>query len=147
MRTRSALIAAALSLACARAERAPARGCDAAFDHVDALLRSGLETYVEGMKRYAAARDPEVTTAAAETRVRARADAWSAAHRAPVVGACRGWSEERYRCVLAAADAPSLNGCGLEPVVRSFTDEVVSEFAARPLAMPPSGETTPPTER
>ena len=137
MRSLAALLAVALATACARAERAPARSCDAVFDHVDGLLRSGLDAYLAGVRRYAAARDPQATTAEAEARARARAEAWSAAHRAGFVDACAAWPEERYRCAVAASDASSLNGCGLEPVVRSFTDEVVSEFAARPLSLPP----------
>jgi hypothetical protein len=137
MRSLIVAVAAVLATACARAERAPARSCDAAFDHVDGLLRSGLDSYVAGVRRYAAARDPQATTAEAEARVRARAEAWSAAHRAGFVDACAAWPEARYRCVVAASDAASLNGCGLEPVVRSFTDEVVSEFAAHPLSVPP----------
>jgi hypothetical protein len=128
-----ALPAAAALLACASAQRAGPDRCEAAFERVDALLRAGLAGYVDGMKRFAAARDPDRTTGGPEARASAAADAWTAAHRAPVVEACRGWSEETRRCVLAAAAASDLGACGVAPLVQSFTDEVVAAYAAAPL--------------
>ncbi len=132
-----AVAAAALAVACAGAQRTEARRCDDAFEHVNALLRAGLDDYVRGVSRYAAARDPQASTSDAEARVRLRADAWSMSERRSFLESCRGWAEERHRCVASARDAAALNACGLEPVVRSFTDEVVADFAARPLALPP----------
>jgi hypothetical protein len=134
----SLLAAAALAVACAGPPRGAARSCDASFDHVDAVLRAGLDDYVREIGRYAAARDPQATTADAVSRVQVRADAWSKTERRPFLEACREWPEERHRCVLAARDAPALNACGLEPLVRSFTDDVVADFAARPIALPPA---------
>ncbi|WP_242343972.1 hypothetical protein [Anaeromyxobacter terrae] len=131
-----ALLVPFLLAACATAPRSEARRCEAAADRVDALLRAGLEVYVEGLRRFAAARDPELSTAAAEERVKARSDAWARAHREALVRDCRDWPEERYRCVMAAPDAAALNGCGLEDVVRGYTDEVVSDFATRPFERP-----------
>lgn len=120
----------------ARIARAGGERCEGAAAHVDALLREGLETYVDSMKRYAAARDPEATTEGAEARVEAHADAWSDAHRPELAHACRSWDEPRYRCVMDARAAAELNGCGLSKVVEAFTDEVVADFATRPLDAP-----------
>ncbi|WP_242339491.1 MULTISPECIES: hypothetical protein [Anaeromyxobacter] len=128
-----ALLVSLLLAACATAPRSEARRCEGAADRVSALLRAGLETYVDGMRRFAAARDPELSTAEAEERAKASSDAWAGAHREGLARACREWPEERYRCVMSAADAAALNGCGLEEVVRGYTDEVVSDFATRPF--------------
>jgi hypothetical protein len=135
--SRLLVAAAALAIGCAGAQRSEARRCDDAFDHVNTLLRAGLDDYVRGVSRFAAARDPQATTSDAEARVRLRADAWSMSERRPFLESCRGWAEDRHRCVSAAREAAALNACGLEPVVRSFTDEVVADFAARPIALPP----------
>lgn len=131
------VFAAALVLsACAGAQRVSSNRCDEAFSHADGLLRAGLSGYVEKMKRYAAARAPERSTHDAEARVHRRADVWTATHREPTVRACRAWPEEQLVCVLAAEAASELPTCGLEPLVQSFTDEVVSDFAARPFDAP-----------
>jgi hypothetical protein len=74
-----------------------------------------------------------VTTAGAERRAWARADAWTAAHRPAFVAACRSWPEDQVRCVLVADVPRVLSACGLEPLVTSFTDDVVATFAARPV--------------
>lgn len=128
-----ALVLALGGCAGATASARPSESCEAAFDHADALLRDGLSTYVAEIRRYAAARDPELTTARAEERVWARADAWTAAHRPEVLGACRTWPEDQVRCVLVADVPKVLSACGLEPLVASFTDDVVGAFAARPV--------------
>jgi hypothetical protein len=128
------------SLACAspraRIARSGGERCEGAAAHVDALLREGLETYVTQMKRYAAARDPEATTAGSEARVWNHADAWSKAHRPELANACRRWDDAQYRCVMDARAPAALNGCGLASVVDDFTDEVVADFSARPLDSP-----------
>lgn len=125
-----------LLAACAGAQRGGGDRCDQAFSHADGLLRAGLAEYVTQMKRYAAARDPEVTTAAAEARVQEKAEAWTSAHRAPTVKECRAWPEERLVCVLGTRHASELGPCGLDALVRSFTDEVVADFAAKPFDVP-----------
>jgi hypothetical protein len=134
-RTLVVVAAAAVALGgCAARQPARASGaCEAAFDRADAVLREGLASYVAQMKRYAASRDPGASTAAAEERARARADAWSAALRPEVVDECRRWPEDRLRCVLAAGSPRALSACGLGALVTSFTDEVVASFAARPI--------------
>ncbi len=131
---RSLVVALTLTAGgCATAGPRPAESCDAAFDHADALLREGLSTYVGEIRQYAAARDPELTTAGAERRVWARADAWTAGHRPEFLAACRTWPEDQVRCVLLADVPRVLSACGLEPLVTSFTDDVVGTFAARPV--------------
>ncbi len=127
-----AALAAALG-GCASASPRPADSCGAAFDHADALLREGFATYVGEIRQYAAARDPELSTAAAETRAWSRADAWTATHRPEFLAACRSWPEDQVRCILVADVPKVLSGCGLEPLVTSFTDDVVATFAARPV--------------
>ena len=128
------------SFACAspraRIARSGGERCEGAAAHVDALLREGLETYVTQMKRYAAARDPEATTAGSEARVRTHADAWSKAHQPELASACRTWDDPQYRCVMDARLPADLNACGLAEVVNDFTDEVVADFAAQPLDAP-----------
>ncbi|HET8540102.1 MAG TPA: hypothetical protein VFL83_09555 [Anaeromyxobacter sp.] len=131
-----ALAALAALSGCATAgPAAPERSgpCDAAFARADRVLRAALASYVAEMKRFAASRDPGASTAAAEQRARTRADAWSTAHRPEIVSACRGWPDERLRCVLGADSPQGLSACGLDDVVASFTDDVVASFAARPV--------------
>ena len=131
---RSLAVAAVAALAgCTTAGPRPAQSCEAAFDHADALLRDGLATYVGEIRRYAGARDPELSTAAPERRAWARADAWTARQRPEFLAACRTWPEEQVRCVLLADIPRVLSACGLEPLVTSFTDDVVATFAARPI--------------
>jgi hypothetical protein len=127
----TALFAVGL-VACAGATRG-SDPCGEAFARTDGLLRAGLAEYVTKMKAFTAARDPEVSTASAEARLSARADEWTASHREPTVKQCREWSEERLVCVLEARHASELGPCGLEPLVRSFTDEVVTAYAAKPF--------------
>jgi hypothetical protein len=128
------LAAAAAALGgCATAGPPPAPPCAAAFDHADALLRDGLASYVGEIKRYAGARDPELSTAAPEKRTWARADAWTARQRPEFLAACRAWPEDQVRCVLVADVPRVLSACGLEALVTSFTDDVVATFAARPV--------------
>jgi hypothetical protein len=129
----AALLAFAfVSAGCAGAQRSEDR-CAEAFSRADGLLRAGLAEYVSKMKAFTAARDPEVSTAGAEARVAARADEWTASHRETTVKGCREWPEERLVCVLEARHASEVGACGLEPLVRSFTDEVVTAYAARPF--------------
>lgn len=107
--------------------------CDEAWTHVRALLEEGLQGYLEGMRSYAAARDPELTMEGTSGRTRERAKAWELAHAKDFASECRAFTEVRLQCVLWAAGAPGLGECGLEPLVRSFTDEVLTEFASRPF--------------
>jgi len=99
---------------------------------VTALLGEALDGYLEGMRKFAAARDG-ASTAPAEARARARATEWEVAQRPGFEKVCRAFSPEEARCVREAASARELPGCGLEPLVTSFTDEVVAAFAANPL--------------
>jgi hypothetical protein len=135
-----ALIFPVLLAACAAAPRPESRPesqrCEAASARVEYLLHAGLESYLDGMRRYAGARDPELSTEAAEERTKARSDAWVRAHRDGIVRSCDEWSEDRYQCVMTAANAAALKHCGLEEVVRSYTDEVLSDHAARPFDRP-----------
>jgi len=136
MRSNARSLAAAVMLGlagCATPAPRPAESCDAAFDHADALLREGLATYVGEIRRYAHARDPELSTASAEERAWSRADAWTASRRPGFVAACRSWPGDQVRCVLVADVPRVLSACGLEALVKSFTDDVVAEFAARPV--------------
>lgn len=136
---RAALALALAALAgCAARGAAPASACAASFDRADGVLRAALASYVAQMRRFAAARDPGATTAPAEARVLARADAWTEARRPEVIAACRTWPEERTRCVLAAGSPQELSACGLDALVASFTDEVVASFAARPVEVGPA---------
>lgn len=128
-----AAVLAVLLAACAGAQRHGGDRCEQAFAHADGLLRAGLADYVNEMKRYTAARDPQLSTAGAEARVQQKAEAWTAAHHGPAVRECRAWPEERLVCVLEADHASDLGPCGLEALVRTFTDEVVSDFAAKPF--------------
>jgi membrane-bound lytic murein transglycosylase B len=130
--TLAALLAAAL-LACAGARPRPAGGCAAAAERVDALLRAGADDYVASIRRYAAARDPDASTAGSAADARARADAWSRANRPAIEAECVAWTADARACVDRAEAARDLGGCGLERWVRSFTAEVVEPFAARPL--------------
>jgi hypothetical protein len=137
----AAALAAAIALGgCAAARTVPTGPCESAFQHADGVLRQALATYVREMKRFAATRDPGVSTARAEERVSSRADAWSDAHRRDVVSACGAWPEDQLRCVASAQSPQSLTACGLGELVSSFTDEVLASFAAQPLdpAAPPS---------
>lgn len=135
-----ALFFPALLAACATAPRSEShpesQRCQGASARVEYLLHAGLESYLDGMRQYAGARDPELSTAAAEERTKARSDAWTRAHREGIVRTCEEWSEDRYNCVMTAANAAALKHCGLEDVVKSYTDEVVSEHAARPFDRP-----------
>ena len=135
-----ALVLPALLAACATAPRPQSRAesqrCEAASARVEYLLHTGLETYLDGMSRYAGARDPELSTAAAEERTKARSDAWMKSHRDAVLRSCEEWSDDRYTCVMTADNADRLRHCGLEALVKSYTDEVISEHAARPLDRP-----------
>ena len=76
---------------------------------------------------------PELSAEAVEERVKARSDAWTREHRGALVRSCGEWSEDRFRCVMTAPSAAALNHCGLEDFVRSYTDAVISNHAARPL--------------
>jgi hypothetical protein len=145
MRLRQGPPAAALLVlsltACAGAPRArpeadPAARCGEAWRHVDGLLADGLTTYLDGMRRYAAARNPELSVVNAEGRARDRASAFGAQHRPGFEAGCASWPEERVRCVLAAQAPPDLAGCGLEPLVRAFTDDVVAAYAEAPFDRP-----------
>ena len=127
-----AAVAAALG-ACATSGPRPSDACGAAFDRVNGILRESFATYAAGIRVYASARDPELSTARAEERAWARADAWAARERPAFLAACRTWPEDRARCVQAADDPKLLSACGLEPVVQSFTDDVVEAFAERPV--------------
>jgi hypothetical protein len=133
MRTIAACLAAALAVACASPQRGRLDPCEAAAEQADAVLRAALESYLAQMRAVATARDPGASTAKAEARTRERADEWSAANVPEIAGACRTWPEERRRCVASAANAPALKACGIELLVQSYTDEVLGEFAARPL--------------
>jgi hypothetical protein len=130
----AALSLAALAVACATAQRGRPDPCEATAERVDTILRDGLDGYLAQMRALAAAREPGASTAKAEARARERADTWSAARLGETAAACRGWTDAMRRCVEAAGDAPALNACGLEPLVTSFTDEVVAGFAANPLS-------------
>jgi hypothetical protein len=135
VRRAAPLLALALAAsACAGVPERTARRspCADAWGHVTALLHEALETYLDGMRRFAAAHDGK-STAAAEARARARAVGWEDSRRGGFDAACRAFSPEELRCVEAAASAPELLPCGQEPLVTSFTDEVVAAFAASPL--------------
>lgn len=108
--------------------------CAEAWARVSAALRGGLDEYLAGMRRFAAARDG-ASTDAAEARARARAVEWEARRRPEVERACGTWAPETLACTLQAASARSLADCGPEPeaLVTSYTDEVVAAFAASPL--------------
>lgn len=135
-----ALIFPVLLAACAgtpRAESSPqSRRCEAASARVGFLLREGLESYLDGMRRYAAARDPQLSVEAAEERAKARSDAWMREHREALLRSCGEWSDDRYDCVMTSVNAAALKHCGLEDVVKSYTDEVVADHAAQPLDRP-----------
>lgn len=134
------LLSLALLAACATAPRSesspPSQRCGAASARVGYLLNAGLESYLDGLRQYANARDPELSTQAAEERTKARSDAWIRDHRAGVVRSCEEWSEDRYGCVMTASNASMLRHCGLEELVKSYTDEVISAHAARPFDRP-----------
>ena len=133
MRTVLACLTPALALACASSQRGRPEPCEAAAEHADGVLRAALDSYLAQMRAVVAARDPGASTAKAEARARTRADEWSAAQLPRIARECSSWPEERRRCVLSTADAVALKACGLDPVVQSYTDEVLAEFAARPL--------------
>ena len=57
-------------------------------------------------------------------------------HREALVRSCGDWSEDRYQCVMTAASAAALKHCGLEDYVRGYTDEVLTDYAARPFHRP-----------
>jgi hypothetical protein len=130
------LVAALAASACSGAgpglRAGPSTPCDEGWAHVTVLLHRALDEYLEGMRRFAVARDG-ASTAPAEARARARAAEWEAAQRPGFEKVCRAFSPEEARCVREAASARELPGCGLEPLVTSFTDEVVAAFAANPL--------------
>jgi len=130
------LLAAALagcagpSAAVAPASADADRRCDEAWRRVESLLSAGLETYLDGMRRFSLASDPARSTAEAEARAHERARAWSAVHAPGFAAGCPEWTPDLVACVLAAEDPPGLVACGLEPLVRSFTDEVVGAYLA-----------------
>lgn len=128
----AALLAACVS-GCAGAPHGREDWCSRAFARADSLLRKGLDEYVDKMKAFTAARDPQASTATVEARARHRADVWTATRRVPTIDECRGWPEERLVCVLEARHASELGPCGLDRIVESFTDEVVEPYAARPF--------------
>jgi peptidoglycan/LPS O-acetylase OafA/YrhL len=124
-----------LSTACAGAPRAGGSpACDAAWGHATRVLSAALDDYLAGMRRYAATRDG-AGTGPAEARARARAAQWETARRGAFETVCRDWPEETRACVAAAASAPGLGDCApaTEALVISFTEEVVTAFAASPL--------------
>jgi hypothetical protein len=135
-----ALIFPVLLAACAGAPRAESgpesQRCEAASARVEYLLHSGLESYLDGMRRYAGASDPELSVEAAEERAKARSNAWMREHREALMRSCGEWSDDRYSCVMTSANAAALKHCGLEDFVKSYTDEVVADHAARPLDRP-----------
>jgi len=137
--TPAALLLAAALAACSGpsaaarpAPPAPGARCDEAWRHVDALLAAGLETYLEGMRRFSLATDPARSTAEAEARAHERSRAWSAAQGPGFAAGCPEWTPETAICVLGAEDPPGLVACGLEPLVRSFTDDVVGAYLEAP---------------
>ncbi|MFT3915179.1 MAG: hypothetical protein QM704_13970 [Anaeromyxobacteraceae bacterium] len=139
---RRALPAAALLAlaACAGAQRpagAGARGdarCPALSARASAVLDRALDEYLEGMRRYAAARDG-ASTAPAEARARARAVEWKALHRPELERGCGAWAPDTLACALEADSARALGDCGPEAaaLVSSYTDDVVAAFASSPL--------------
>jgi hypothetical protein len=135
-----AFVVPVVLVACAGTPRSESRPesqrCEAASARVEYLLHAGLETYLDGMRRYAGARDPELSTAAAEEQTKARSEAWMRAHRDGVLRSCEEWSDDRYTCVMTAQSAATLRHCGLEELVKSYTDEVISEHSARPFDRP-----------
>jgi hypothetical protein len=131
-----ALVFPVLMAACAAAphpESSESQPCGAAAARVEYLLRERLESHLESTRRGAATGAPELSAEAAEERVKARSDAWTREHRGALVRSCGEWSEDRFRCVMTAPSAAALNHCGLEDFVRSYTDAVISDHAARPL--------------
>lgn len=104
--------------------------CDEAWRRVESLLSAGLETYLDGMRRFSLASDPARSTAEAEARAHERARAWSAVHGPGFAAGCPEWTPALVACVIAAESSPGLVDCGLEPLVRSFTDEVVGAYLA-----------------
>jgi hypothetical protein len=128
----AALLVVALT-SCAGVPHGGEDRCRLAFQRADGLLRAGLAEYVDKMKAFTAARDPQLRTAGAEARAQERAEAWTATRREPAVKECRDWPEERLVCVLEAKHAAELGPCGLDALVQSFTDEVVEDYAARPF--------------
>jgi len=139
MRLSRMVLAAAAGVAlssCASVHNTPVQAeqpCEEAWSHVRALLGAGLDSYLEGMRRYAAARDPELSMSGTAERTRGRAKAWETAHAPGFAGECRAFSGERLSCLRRAVAAADLGECGLEPLVRSFTDEVLTPFATRPF--------------
>ncbi len=133
----SLALAAAVALGgCATSRPRPSVSCDAAFDHANDVLREGFASYAAEIRKFAAARDPGMSTAAAEERAWSRADAWTAERRPGFLAECRAWPEDRVRCVLVADVPRVLSACGLEPLVTSFTDDVVASFAAKRVEAP-----------
>jgi len=136
MRAVGPLLVAVAATACSGAgaglRSGPDAPCDEGWAHTTVLLGRALDAYLEGMRRFAAARDG-ASTAPSEARARTRAAEWEAAHREEFGRTCRAWPPESLRCVAEAESALALHGCGLEQLVTSFTDEVVTTFAASPL--------------
>ncbi len=135
MRARAAALL--LFTACAGAPAAregETSPCGVAWGHATTVLRSALDDYLAGMRRYAAARDG-ADTGPAEARARARAAEWEATRRGVFETACRAWPDETRACVTAASSAPGLGDCAPDTadLVTSFTEEVVAAFAASPL--------------
>jgi len=108
--------------------------CGALWPSASAALAAALDEYLEGMRKFAAARDG-ASTAAAEGRARTRAIAWEAQHRPEVERGCGAWAPATLACALEAKSARALADCGpeAEALVTSYTDEVVAAFAASPL--------------
>ncbi len=134
-RSLAVALAAALGLACASARSSGGRSCENADDRVTQVLGRALDRYVAGSTGAApGSADAAVDEQAARTRL----DAWSEQHRREFVSSCRGWTRDRYTCVLGAQSAQALAACGLGDVVRSFETEVLPNVAPpSPVLVPP----------
>lgn len=127
----AALLAA--TTACASAPRREVAACPGAWTHVEATLRAGLATYEDGLGRYVAAAVPGGDVSAGRARAAAAAERWAASHREGFLAGCRAGAPALPACTLGAGSAADLHGCGLGPLVQSFSDEVLPAFAEDPM--------------